>query len=176
MAGGNRWGPGLSGSPMAYAYVTVPRWWGDGRSAGERYAAAMERDEATDEELAVRRFNQKERFKLLRDGMPIEAIRMLRQGYVREVLANPEALRQLRAGFDLGEKPYVTKTGKVLSDAEIEALSAEAERGYAAPYCSIYCEHNADGECPCEPCVFIRTHGFSGHLTGCPYGGRVNPS
>lgn len=38
------------------------------------------------------------------------------------------------------------------------------------PYCSIYCEHNADGECGCEPCVYIRTHGFSGHLTGCPYG------
>lgn len=27
-------------------------------------------------------------------------------------------------------QPYVTKTGRELSDAEIEALSAEAERGY----------------------------------------------
>jgi hypothetical protein len=55
----------------------------------------------TDAELATRRFNQRERAGLLRDGMPIEAIRMLRAGYVREVLANPEALRQLRAEFGI---------------------------------------------------------------------------
>jgi hypothetical protein len=55
----------------------------------------------SDADLATRRFNQKERFGLLRNGIPIEAIRMLRAGYVREVLGNPEALRQLRAGFGI---------------------------------------------------------------------------
>lgn len=28
------------------------------------------------------------------------------------------------------EAPYITKTGKVLTDADIEALADEAERGY----------------------------------------------
>lgn len=49
-----------------------------------------------DERRAVRAFNQRERYALIRDGVPIEAIRQLRERYVRDVLANPEALRQLR--------------------------------------------------------------------------------
>lgn len=55
----------------------------------------------TDAELATRRFNRKERAGLLRDGMPIQAIRMLRQLYVAAVLKNPEALRQLREEFGI---------------------------------------------------------------------------
>jgi len=54
-------------------------------------------DGVTDAMMATRRFNRKERARLLRDGMPIQAIRMLRQLYVAAVLRNPEALRQLRA-------------------------------------------------------------------------------
>lgn len=36
-------------------------------------------------------------------------------------------------------------------------------------YCSTYCEHNADGECGCQPCVWIRTHGGYAHQTGCSH-------
>jgi hypothetical protein len=55
----------------------------------------------SDAELATRRFNQKERFGLLRDGIPFEAIRMLRQGYVEAVLGNPAARQQLREQFGI---------------------------------------------------------------------------
>jgi hypothetical protein len=34
-------------------------------------------------------------------------------------------------------------------------------------YCSTYCEHNAAGECDCQPCVFIRTQTGFKHAPGC---------
>ena len=37
-------------------------------------------------------------------------------------------------------------------------------------YCGTYCEHNAAGECDCQPCVFIRTETGFEHAPGCPYG------
>lgn len=61
----------------------------------------MDETDRADVWMLVRRFNQRERYKLLRDGIPIEAIRMLRTGYVKAMLANPEAMRQLRAEFGI---------------------------------------------------------------------------
>lgn len=58
----------------------------------------------SDAERAVRRFNQKERFRLLQDGMPIEAIGVLRGLYVDAILRNPEAMRQLRAEFGISRE------------------------------------------------------------------------
>lgn len=82
---------------------TVPRDRLRGRTAGERrrYHPGMDEADRADLWMLVRRFNQKERFKLLRDGIPIGAIRMLRTGYVEAMLANPEAMRQLRAEFGI---------------------------------------------------------------------------
>jgi len=36
-------------------------------------------------------------------------------------------------------------------------------------HCSAYCEHNADGECGCQGCVFIRTNTGFEHAPGCPF-------
>lgn len=36
-------------------------------------------------------------------------------------------------------------------------------------YCSIYCEHNAPGECPCGPCTWIRENTGYQHVAGCAY-------
>ena len=36
----------------------------------------------------------------------------------------------LNGGTENTESPYVTKSGKVLTDADIQALADEAERGY----------------------------------------------
>lgn len=76
--------------------VRLPR-----RDDGGYDAPMTDLRDLSDAELATRRFNQKERFRLLQDGMPLEAIRILRQGYVEAVLGNPEALRQLRVQFGI---------------------------------------------------------------------------
>ena len=56
------------------------------------------------------------------EGIQAEHIRLLR----KQVAAFENGIRQMK---EEGE-PYVTKTGKVLTDDDIEALSAEAEQGY----------------------------------------------
>ena len=57
---------------------------------------------------------------IARQGLELESYR---QGFIHGWVTG-------REGFDLAEEPYVTKTGKVLSDSDIEALADEAERGY----------------------------------------------
>jgi hypothetical protein len=47
------------------------------------------------EALAARYFNENEEPGLRRDGVPEEGIEHLRRRYVNDVVANPEALRQL---------------------------------------------------------------------------------
>lgn len=82
---------------------------------------------ATDAELAARYWDEHIGPGLAADGVPEDGLAHLREVYIRDVVGLEAAMRPLRL---LYEKPYVTKTGKVLSDAEIEALSDEAERGY----------------------------------------------
>jgi len=36
-------------------------------------------------------------------------------------------------------------------------------------YCGDYCEHNANGECVCQPCVWIRTYTGFAHAPGCGF-------
>lgn len=50
----------------------------------------------TDEDLAYRYFDEHQGPSLSRDGIPSEVVDSLRQRYVRDALANPEAVRQLR--------------------------------------------------------------------------------
>jgi hypothetical protein len=49
----------------------------------------------------------------------------------------------------MSDEPYVTKTGKVLSEDEIQRLADEAEQGYAD---RIHKAAPADDELHCEVC------------------------
>lgn len=49
-----------------------------------------------DEELAGNYFDKHEAGGLTRDGIPAESVEYLRQWYVKHVLANPQALKELR--------------------------------------------------------------------------------
>jgi len=42
-----------------------------------------------------------------------------------------------------------------------------SELGKKGRFCSTYCEHNAEAECDCQPCTFIRTQTGFEHAEGC---------
>lgn len=111
----------------------------------------------TDAELATRRFNQKERFGLLRDGMPLEAIRLLREGYVREVLANPVALRQLRAEFGIN-------TGEAMETTSDRDLIEQGLRTLAPGQCvSVIVGTDELGQRGLHCCTVTAMHGHKTH-------------
>lgn len=80
--------------------------------------------EVLQDELAEQFFDDKVVPVLKRDELPEGAIEGFRRDFIAQVLY----FREEMAGYARG--PYRTKTGRELSDAEIEALADEAERGY----------------------------------------------
>jgi hypothetical protein len=43
-------------------------------------------------------------------------------------------------------------------------------------YCGTYCEHNAHGQCDCQPCAWIRENTGFAHEFGCPFTDTTDPS
>jgi hypothetical protein len=56
-----------------------------------------------DETLAARYFDEEQAGRLRADGLPEDGIAHLRQRYITDAVANPEAVRQLREIY--GERP-----------------------------------------------------------------------
>ncbi|MGW5360557.1 hypothetical protein [Actinopolymorpha pittospori] len=68
------------------------------------------------------------------DGFTIDQLNVLPHGSREDVYAECARKEKEAAkgdGWDPG--PFVTKSGRVLTDADIEALANEAERGYELP-------------------------------------------
>ena len=88
----------------------------------------------------------------------------------REHIITEAAIREALA-------PYITKAGKLLTPAELDALAAEAERGYdpagfTVPPGHTRAGHTADGPADCARCQLLRenAHWMALPGTGDPEG------